>query len=133
MSIRRSKTVQIINPLPGGSSFTSYKRALQFVRRGLATFEAQEAAIRFTDQSLCRQDGSPGRAFHGVWGLLVEWRRSSDQRIIHRGEAQKLKSCAPDRPQGRQDRPRNTMLSARARRAPVVSIPFARFILFERT
>jgi hypothetical protein len=50
MSKTRTNTVRIINPLPGGSKYTSHKCALQFVRRGLAVFEADYSAIRFLNQ-----------------------------------------------------------------------------------
>jgi hypothetical protein len=50
MSRIRLNTVQILNPLPGGVQYTTRKSALQFVRRGLAIFEAGERAIRFLDQ-----------------------------------------------------------------------------------
>jgi len=50
MSKGRANTVQIVNPLPQGAQYTSYKTALQFVRRGLAVFEGSAKAIRFLDQ-----------------------------------------------------------------------------------
>jgi hypothetical protein len=50
MSKTRRNTVQILNPLPGGTSYTTRKSALHFVRRGLAAFEAGGGAIRFLDQ-----------------------------------------------------------------------------------
>jgi hypothetical protein len=51
MSKPRSNTVQILNPAPGGAQYTTRKSAQQFVRRGLAVFEAGDAAIRFLNQS----------------------------------------------------------------------------------
>ncbi len=51
MSRFRFKTVQILNPLPGGAQYTTRKSALQFVRRGLAFFESGGGAIRFLNQS----------------------------------------------------------------------------------
>jgi len=50
MSKNRRNTVEILNPLPGGAHYTSSKAARQFVRRGLAVFEAVDEAIRFLDQ-----------------------------------------------------------------------------------
>jgi hypothetical protein len=50
MSKTRPNTVQIVNPLPSGAQYTSHKSALQFVRRGLAVFEAGDTAIRFLHQ-----------------------------------------------------------------------------------
>jgi|ERR1035438_4753370 hypothetical protein len=50
MSKIRRNTIQVINPLPGGASYTTQKSADDFVRRGLAVFEANDGAIRFLDQ-----------------------------------------------------------------------------------
>jgi hypothetical protein len=50
MSRTRLNTVQILNPLLGGAQYTTRKSAVQFVRRGLAVFEAGEGTIRFLDQ-----------------------------------------------------------------------------------
>lgn len=49
MSRIRQSTVEILNPLPGGVSYTTRRSALQFVRRGLAAFES-DRAIRFLNQ-----------------------------------------------------------------------------------
>jgi hypothetical protein len=50
MSKIRRNTIQVINPLPGGSPYTTRKSADAFVRRGLVVFEAGDGAIRFLDQ-----------------------------------------------------------------------------------
>src|ERR1019366_3331693 len=52
MSKARSNTVQILNPLPGGTQYTTHKSAIQFVRRGLAVFAIGGGAIRFLNQDL---------------------------------------------------------------------------------
>jgi hypothetical protein len=49
MSRIRKNIVGILNPLPGGASYTTRKSAVQFVRRGLAAFE-NDHAIRFLNQ-----------------------------------------------------------------------------------
>jgi hypothetical protein len=50
MSRIRQNSVEILNPIPGGARYTTRKSALQFVRRGLAVFEAGEGAVRFLHQ-----------------------------------------------------------------------------------
>jgi hypothetical protein len=50
MSRIRQNSVEILNPIPGGSRYTTRKSAVQFVRRGLAVFEADDGAIRFLNQ-----------------------------------------------------------------------------------
>jgi hypothetical protein len=57
MSKTRATTVQIINPLLGGSHYTSRKSALQFVRRGLAVSEANNTVLRFLDQDRRSDEG----------------------------------------------------------------------------
>jgi hypothetical protein len=78
MSKPRLNTVQILNPLPEGANYTTRKSARQFVRRGLATFESGEAAIRFLDQTrrtiVGRGDGIGGEFWwrHGKTGGMSQ-------------------------------------------------------------
>jgi hypothetical protein len=61
MSRIRQNVVDLLNPLPGGASYTTRRSALQFVRRGLAAFES-EHAIRFLNRErrIARANGSDG-------------------------------------------------------------------------
>jgi hypothetical protein len=61
MSRIRQSVVDILNPLPGGASYTTRRSALQFVRRGLAAFESDHA-IRFLNQErrIARANSSDG-------------------------------------------------------------------------
>src|SRR5690348_402709 len=78
MSRIRRNTVQIVNPAPGGAQYTSTKSARQFVRRGLATFEDGESAIRFVHQNPqepCQPNGDCGNEFwwrFGITGGMVQ-------------------------------------------------------------
>ncbi len=77
MSRIRQNTVEILNPLPGGASYTTRRSALQFVRRGLAAFEG-DRAIRFLDQErrIERANGSDGI------GGEFWWRRGKTGRMV---------------------------------------------------
>ena len=57
MSKLRRNIVEIVNPLPGGAPYTTWKSAHQFVRRGLAVFEAGGNAIRFLNQERRTNNG----------------------------------------------------------------------------
>jgi hypothetical protein len=71
MSKLRRNTVQIVNPRPGGAPYTTSKSALQFVRRGLAVFEAGEGAIRFVDQDHRIKNSKKGDGIGGeFWWRL---------------------------------------------------------------
>jgi hypothetical protein len=85
MSIQRRGIVQIVNPVRGGSRYTSHKSALQFVRRGRAVWEADGSAIRFTAEVLAPQSGASG----GAGEKAFRWRRG-----ISGGMAQVLGSMA---------------------------------------
>ncbi len=71
MSIHRRRIVQILNPVPGGGQYTTYKSALGSVRRGLAVFEADGAAMRFTDPVRHPQGSGSGDVGEGV----LRWHR----------------------------------------------------------
>ncbi len=47
----KQTTVRIDNPLPGGSSYTSAKNALRFIRREMAEFSGP-ASIRFIERDV---------------------------------------------------------------------------------
>jgi hypothetical protein len=70
MSRIRRHTVEILNPLPGGASYTTRRSALQFVRRGLAAFEGDHA-IRFLNQDrrIERANSSDGLGGNFWWRL----------------------------------------------------------------
>jgi len=70
MSRIRQNTVEILNPLPGGVSYTTRRCALQFVRRGLAAFES-DRAIRFVNQDrrIERANSSDGVGGDYWWRL----------------------------------------------------------------
>ena len=70
MSRIRQNVVDILNPLPGGASYTTRRSALQFVRRGLAAFESDHA-IRFLDQErrIERANSSDGVGVEFWWRL----------------------------------------------------------------
>lgn len=50
MAIQRPGIVQIVNPAPDGSQYTSQKAARQYVQRGRAIWQTNRTAIRFIDQ-----------------------------------------------------------------------------------
>lgn len=66
MSKVRLNTVQILNPLPGGSQYTNRTSALQFVRRGLAIFECK-GSIRFLNQDRRTVGGNGGDGIGGEY------------------------------------------------------------------
>lgn len=85
MSIQRRGSVSIINPVSGGAHYTTFKTALQFVRRGRAVWEVDGSAIRFIDQFQLSQSGGSGGAGDGVF----RWHRG-----ISGGMVQVLGSAA---------------------------------------
>lgn len=67
----RHNTVQIVNPLPGGTRYTTLKSALQSVRRGLAVFEPGHQTIRFLNQNRQIENGKGGNGIGGdFWWRL---------------------------------------------------------------
>jgi hypothetical protein len=79
MSTPRRGIVQIINPVSGESRYTTRKSAMQLVRRGRAMWDADESAIRLTDQvqaSNCGERGGAGQGFfqwhRGVSGGMAQ-------------------------------------------------------------
>jgi hypothetical protein len=70
MSRIRQNIVDILNPPPGGASYTTRRSALQFVRRGLAAFESDHT-IRFLNQErrIERANSSDGIGGEFWWRL----------------------------------------------------------------
>jgi len=77
MAIQRPRIVQIVNPAPGGSQYTSQKAAAQFVRRARAVWEAVSTSIRFIDQVQASHMADPESADSAVFC----WRRSISGRM----------------------------------------------------
>jgi hypothetical protein len=80
MSKSRTNTVQIVNPRPGGASYTSRRSALGFVRRGLAIFEPDENALRFIN--LERRERNRGH--DDGQGESFWWRRGTTGGMVQR-------------------------------------------------
>jgi hypothetical protein len=79
MSRIRKNAVEILNPLPGGASYTTRKSAIQFVRRGAAAFESDHA-IRFLNQD---RRIKPTNTSDGIGGEYW-WRRGKTGGVVQR-------------------------------------------------
>jgi hypothetical protein len=49
--------IEIANPLPGGQSFTSLKRAQEYCRKGVA-YKLKDGRLRFRAQTQSRREAS---------------------------------------------------------------------------
>lgn len=66
MSTHRRRIVQMLNPVPGGCQYTTYKSALHVVMRGRAVLEADGSAMRLTDSVPYAQIGGSRGAEEGL-------------------------------------------------------------------
>lgn len=67
MSTHRRRIVQMLNPVPGGCQYTTYKSARHVVMRSRAVLEADGSAIRLTDSVPYPQIGGSRGAEEGVF------------------------------------------------------------------
>jgi len=77
-------TVEILNPEPGGSSYTSEKRARYFVRRGIAEFDPF-GRLQFLNRSDSFK--TPDRVVTGGFEIRIvdSWRFPHVQ-FVHRSQ-----------------------------------------------
>ena len=96
MKPSQSDRVRIVNPVPGGSAFTSLRAAREFHRRGRAVFEGP-SAIRFIDDGIIVQERQmlvDMRRDSEYWGLVAQQRGASPSDVL----AFEIR-CAAEKPQ----------------------------------